>query len=148
MTFELSLLDNATNTVDVAGAASVTGNAACCAGPKIMFDGRKIPSWTVTVAAVSAIFGNALAWIAADPVAIPVTGTLTPVAPDAIVAVAGTVATAVLEELRLTVRPPMGAGADNVNVRFCAAVPLIVSVDGVKLTVIGKVTFTVELAFE
>ena len=97
---------------------------------------------------MSAIFGNALAWIADDPVAIPVTGTKTLAAPDAKVAVAGTVATAVLDELRLTVRPPTGAGADNVKVRFCAVLPFIVNADGVKLTVIGKVTFTAALAFE
>jgi hypothetical protein len=54
------------------------------------------------------------------------------VALDANVTVAGTVATAVLLELKLTVNPPAGAGPDRVSVRFCGIVPLIVSVDGEK----------------
>ncbi len=53
-----------------------------------------------------------------------------------------------MEELRLTVNPPEGAGPDNVRVRFCTTFPLIVNEDGVKLIVSGKLTFTVALAFE
>src|SRR5438093_1207447 len=46
------------------------------------------------------------------PVATPVTGTRTDVAPARIVAVAGTVATNVLSVLRFNVSPPAGAGAE------------------------------------
>ena len=90
---------------------------------------------TVMLAVVSAIFGDRLAWITALPNASDVTGTDALVAPAVIVSVAGTVAMAVLLELRLRVRPPVGAGADRFNVRFCVMNPLIVMLDGVKLAV-------------
>ena len=47
---------------------------------------------------------------------------------------AGTVATPVLVELRLIFRPPTGAGADKVSVRFWVVAPVIVMLDGEKLT--------------
>jgi hypothetical protein len=49
---------------------------------------------TVTLAVVSARFGRSLAWIVVVPVATPVTGTFTLVAPVGKLTVAGTVATA------------------------------------------------------
>ncbi len=57
-----------------------------------------------------------LAVIVTDPAAIPVTDTLTLPQPVAQVTVAGTVATLVLLELRLTVSPPAGPG-DRFSVR-------------------------------
>jgi hypothetical protein len=50
--------------------------------------------------------------------------------------VAGAVATPGLLELRLIVRPPVGAGADRMSVRFCVVVPLIVRLPGEKLIVV------------
>ena len=58
--------------------------------------------------------------------------------------VAGTVATLVLLELRLMVRPPAGAGADRFKVRFCVAVPVMVRLVGEKLAL--AVTCTLWLA--
>src|ERR1700681_3947179 len=64
---------------------------------------------TVTLAVVSAIKGRALAWITVEPNPIPVTGTLMLLELAGMVTVAGTVATLVLVELKLTVSPPAGA---------------------------------------
>src|SRR5271165_925276 len=85
---------------------------------------------TVTLAVVSGILGRELAWIVADPAATPVTGTLTLVALDGKVTVAGTLATAVLLELKLMTVPPEGAGTDRFSVIFCVTVPMIVVVSG------------------
>jgi hypothetical protein len=103
-----------------------------------------VPGVTVTLADASAMYGRALAWIAAEPCATPVTGTVAVVAPAAKVTVAGTVAAAVLLELRLTVTPPVGAAADKVSVKFCVAVPIMLRLDGEKPTV--AVTWTAALA--
>src|SRR5450755_2791110 len=89
---------------------------------------------TVTVAVVSARRGRALAWIVAVPVETPVTGTCTVVAPVANDTVAGTVAAAVLLELRLMI-VPAGAGEDRVKVRLCGPAPLIERVGGVNVMV-------------
>jgi hypothetical protein len=51
------------------------------------------------------------------------------------VAVAGTVATAVLVELRLTVKPPAGAGDDRLRNICCVPLPVIVRALGEKTIV-------------
>jgi len=89
------------------------------------------PVCTVTVAVVSAIFGDELASITVDPIPKPVTGMLTVVLPDVNVAVAGTVATLMLLDVRFTVIPAAGAGAERVSVRVPATGPVIVNVFGV-----------------
>jgi hypothetical protein len=89
---------------------------------------------------VSGIFGRELAWIVAEPAATPVTGTVAVVPPAAMFAVAGTVAAAVLLELKLIVTPPAGAGADRVNVRFCVAVPVMLILVGENAAVAATVT--------
>jgi hypothetical protein len=61
-----------------------------------------------------------------------VTGTLTLVEPPMIDTVAGTVATPVSLELRLTVIPLVAAGDDSFSVRFCVVIPLMVRVEGEK----------------
>ncbi len=71
----------------------------------------------------------------ADPTATPVTGTVTLVAPAGKLMVDGTVAVPVLSELRLMVKPAAGAAPDSVSVRFCVDGPVMVMVEGVKLTV-------------
>jgi hypothetical protein len=60
------------------------------------------------------------------PVATDVTGTFALVVPAPNVTVAGTVATPVLLELRLTTSPPAGAAAERFNVRFCVSRPVMV----------------------
>ena len=50
------------------------------------------------------------------------------------VTVAGRLAMAVLRELRLTVSPPAGAGADKFSVTLCVVPPTIVTLCGEKLT--------------
>jgi hypothetical protein len=81
------------------------------------------------------MFGSRLAWITADPGATPVTTTVVLVPPAAMVAVAGTVAAAALLDETFSVTPPDGAGADKVKVRLRVAVPTMVTLFGVKLTV-------------
>jgi hypothetical protein len=76
---------------------------------------------------VSGTFGIALAWIVVEPAAPPAIGTTTLVAFARTVTVAGTVATPVLSELRFTVTPPTGAGADRFSVRRSWVVAAIVT---------------------
>jgi hypothetical protein len=83
---------------------------------------------------------DALAVIVAEPSATPVTGTGTLVAPATKFTLAGTVAAAVLLELRLTVKPPAGAGVVRFNVRFPVVPAVIVRLPGVKLSGAGTVT--------
>jgi len=91
---------------------------------------------TVTVAAAFVTFGTlaAEAVMVAVPPATAVTGTVTLVAPAAIWTDCGTVTTPDGLALRLTVTPPVGAGADNVSVRFVLPAPTMVVVPGLKLS--------------
>ena len=89
---------------------------------------------TVTPALVLGIF-VALAVIVTDPAVTPVTGTGTLVPPAGTVTVAGTVATAGLLELRLTVRAE-AACPERFSIRFCVASALIVRLTGQKLMVV------------
>jgi hypothetical protein len=82
-------------------------------------------AFTVTVA-VASVKLDAVARIVAEPAEAPVTGMVTLVALAGIVALGPTVATAELLDVRLNVIPPVGAGPDNVSVRFCVCVPEIV----------------------
>lgn len=66
------------------------------------------------------------------------------VAPATNVAATGTLAVPGFVELRLTVTPLAGAGADSVSVRFCVAPLATVTLCGAKLTV--PVTWTPWLA--
>jgi len=92
---------------------------------------------TVTVAVALAMFA-ALAVMVTDPAATPVTGTDRVVAPVPKLIAAGTVATAVLLELRPTTSPA-GAGADRFRVRLWVTVPAIVRLPGEKLMVVAGV---------
>jgi hypothetical protein len=146
--FVVSLLARVTVTPPVpAGADKETAIGADWPGVNERLAGSEIEPRvvTVTVAVVSARFGKELAWIVAVPPATLVTGTLTVVEPARMVTIAGTVAALVLLELKLTVMPPLGAGDERVNVRFCVAIPLIVRVGGVKLS--DAVTSTEPLSF-
>ena len=64
-----------------------------------------------------------------------VTGTGAVVAPAEKLAVGWTIARLVLVELRLTVRPPAGAFADRVRVKFWDEFSPTVEVEGDKVTV-------------
>jgi hypothetical protein len=145
VTFEVSLLDSEMKTPPAgAGLVNVTGNEACWPGARTTPIGRRMSLTTFTVAVAFAMPG-ALAVMVAEPAATPVTGTGTLVAPAANVTVAGTVATAVLLELRLTVKPPAGACPPvRFNVRLPVAPTLSVSGDPVKL-IVGADTVTVPL---
>lgn len=85
----------------------------------------------------------ALPVIVTDPAAIPMTGTGTLVPPGGKTTVVGTVATAGLLELRLTVSA-VTAGSERFSVRFCVAPALIVRLPGQKLIVVwgGPPEFT------
>ncbi len=76
-----------------------------------------------------------LARMTAEPGAMPVTTTVAKVAPGAIDTVAGTVATAVLVELRFRVMPPAGAGPERVTLRVFVPVSMKVNDEGEKLMV-------------
>lgn len=141
VTLEVSLLVSVMKTPP-AGAAlvKVTGNGTVSPGATVVLAGTMMSLTTVTLAVVLAIPG-ALAVMVAEPGPTPVTGTGTLVAPAANVTVAGTVATAVLLELRLMVKPLGGAGDDRFRVMFWVPVPLIVRVAGEKLMA-GALTIT------
>jgi hypothetical protein len=95
-----------------------------------------IPERKVTLAAASVAFGAPLTWIIVVPKETPVTGTDTLVALAGMVTVGGTVATAGLSELKLTVKPPGSAGYVSLSVsRICLESPASVELDGNKLSV-------------
>jgi hypothetical protein len=106
----------------------VTAIAAFIAAPRnpvsdvvMMLSGPADAEVTVTPAEALTTFGAlVLAVIMSYPSATPVTGTFALVAPALKVTVDGTVAMAVFCELRLTVRPPAGAGAESARFRFRA----------------------------
>lgn len=89
----------------------------------------------MAVAVTAAMLGRALAVMTAVPGLTPVIGTLVDVPLAAKVAVAGTVATLVLFELRFTVKPPAGACVESVSARLAVAVPVIETVFGLKAMV-------------
>ena len=67
------------------------------------------------------------------PVATPTTGTLMVLCVAGTVTLTGTVAAAVLPDVRLTSNPPTGAGVESVKARFCVAVPTIARGEGVNV---------------
>lgn len=80
----------------------------------------------------------ALAVIVTDPAATPVTGTDTLVPPTGKLIVPGTVAIAVLLELRV-ILSGVTAGSEKFSMRFCVAGALIVRLAGQKLIVVWGV---------
>ena len=110
------------------------GKSALPLGDTVKVDGIKISAVAVTVTlAVASVIPAALARMVAVPAAAPVTATVALVNPEAIITVAGTVATAVFEELSVKVMPFAGAGLAKVNVRVLTAAPGMFSVVGEKL---------------
>lgn len=118
VTFPVSLLVRLMNTPpDGAGLDNVIGNATCWPGATITPEGRMMSRVNVTATfadAADTVAKLVVAVITADPAPVAVTGTLMLLEFAAIVAVAGTVATLVLFEARLTARAA-GAGTDRFN---------------------------------
>ena len=88
-----------------------------------------------------------LAVIVVVPAEAPVTANVAVVAPAAIVAVAGIVTTPAALLAKLTTRPPTGAGADSVSVRFCGVPPTRVRVAGERLSVAPTFTAWLSLVY-
>ena len=144
VTLDGSLLSRATVSPPAgAGADKVTANAADCPSPTAVVPGTLMVGCcvTFTVAVAFGIPAAEAVIVTGPPTATPVTGTGTLVAPAANVTVAGTVALLVSLELRLTVKPPAGAGPDRFNVRFPELPTVTDSGDPVKFNVAD--TFTV-----
>jgi len=135
-TAELLLVNVTVTPVAGAGVGREIANGVDCPSPRLTFAGIEMtpPLTMFTVAVESAIFGRELACRTVEPSVRADTGTVMLVEPCAKVAVGGTVATPALLELRLTVRPPAGAGADRLSVMFCVVRPVIVMEPGAKLT--------------
>ena len=117
----LSLLDNVTVRAVGAGADKETTNGVADAPiVSVLLAGTPTfpPLTTVTVVVASAMNGVALAWITAVPSDTEVTGTLTLVADAGKVTVPGTVATPGVAELRFTINPDAGAGAERFRTTF------------------------------
>jgi hypothetical protein len=100
---------------------------------------------TVTLAVADAIPVALAVIVTGPPTATPVTVTVALVAPAVKFTVAGTVATPVALEFRLTVNPPAGAAPPvRLSVRFPVAPGLTVRGDPEKV-IVGGVTVTVPL---
>jgi hypothetical protein len=89
-----------------------------------------------TLRVASGTYGSALAWIVAEPTPTLVTETVPVVEPAEMKVVAGTLATLGSLELKFTVRPPAGAGADRFSVsRFSLPFILVVKLASAKFRV-------------
>jgi hypothetical protein len=122
-------------------------NVAVLLSPTAGVEGTPIvPAVTTVILDVAfGIFGvKVLAVITVDPKLFAATWTVALVDPCAIVTVAGTVATAVLLETRLKVRPPAGAAAERLSGRLRVARPVMVALLWPKAIV--ALTCTVALA--
>lgn len=147
VTFDVSLLDNETVTPPAgAGVPRVRISEVCWPGATDSVAGRDMELCTVTLAVVSARYGDLLAWITVLPDETIVNGTATVVEPCGIVTVEGTVPTLGLLEDKLMAKPPDGACPDRVKVRFCVPLPENDTVGGVKARV--AVTGTIALPEE
>jgi hypothetical protein len=125
-----SLLTRLIVTSAGAGEFSETGNGVVWPRPSAPFGGRVMtpPVATVTVVLALLIPGAAAAAVSVEvPGATPVTGTLTLDAPPGMNTLPGTVAAAVLLEVRFTVSPPAGVGEDRFSAMFCVIKPLMVT---------------------
>ena len=143
----VSLLASVTVTPPAgAGVPKVTGKSTEVLRPTFKFTGSVMTPGAVTVtpAVALAILGVVvLAVIVVEPGPTAVTGTVTLFWLAGIVTDKGTVATLLLEELRVNVTLE-GAITESVRERFCTPVPAIVRLGGKKLAV--PVTFTTVLA--
>ena len=129
VTRDVSLLASTTVTDAAAGVERLTGKGIVWPSPSAPPAGTTILTalctFTPTVALAIPVAAGAAAVIVALPTETAVTGTLTMVAPAAKLRLAGTVATAVLPELRFTVSPPAGAAEDKLSGIVCVVSPLM-----------------------
>lgn len=104
-----------------------------------------MPMFSTVMLAVAFGMFWVLAVMVAAPAPTPVTVTDMLVTPVAKFTVCGTVATDVLLELRLTIRPPAGGTCDRFSVNVCVPVPLMVALEGENVMK-RSVTSTVDTA--
>ena len=129
--------------VVAAGRARVMGKSIVAFGPTLRVAGimkSTVPPPVTVALAVASVSPTKLARMTDEPAATPVTETAALVAPAPMLTETGTVAAAVLEELSVKVKPPVGAGAEMFRVRLCDPGAAMVKVAGEKLIV--AVTFT------
>jgi hypothetical protein len=123
LTFVASLLVRVTVTPPTgAGLDNVTGNGADWPTPTDTFEGRMIvPATTTVTSSVPLVTFGALvlAVMVAVPAPTPDTVTFTFVVFCAIVTCGGTVAAPELLDVRLTVKPPAGAGPERFSATVC-----------------------------
>jgi hypothetical protein len=131
-------LDRFTVKIAAGAAETLMGNGTEEFVPTVTPDGSMICGigLTTTLRAASGMLGSKLAWISVDAAVtdVAVMGTSMLLVPTANVAVAGTVATAVFSEERLTVSG-FGVSAESVRVAVCVVPPLSGNGLGGKLTV-------------
>ena len=141
--FEGSLLKSSTYVVVAAGRARTIGKSTVVLGGMVIAAGMTISpevAEVTVILAVAFVSPAKLAVITLEPAATAVTGTVTVVAPAVIVTEAGTVAFAVLDELKVKVSPPVGAGAERFSERFCEPGAAMERFAGEKLMVAVTVT--------
>jgi hypothetical protein len=138
-TIEVLLLERVTVSPEAgAGFAKTIGKETVWPGERVIFPGNVIRGElsTVTAAVMSPYSGGALAWTIVEPAATLVTGTTAVPAPAVNWTDVGTVETAGVVELRSAVRPPEGAKAGRLSVRFWVeAMPEIVREGGLNVIV-------------
>jgi hypothetical protein len=147
VTLLVSLLASAMVTGATAADDRLTGKLTVWPNPRVPLGGRLIVVGITTVTFVVALAmpgATAVAVMVAEPAATAVSNTLTLVAFAGKLTLPGTVTALVLLEVRFTVRPAEGAGAERFSATFCVVIPLIVTVGDAKLIV--AVTCTGALA--
>lgn len=121
-----------------AGLTRAIGKETVWPGASVMLPGKVIRGELSTVisAVVSPYRGGALAWMMVEPAATLVTGTTAVPVPPANSTVGGTVATDGFMELSEAIRPPAGAKAGRLSVRFWVdEMPEMVKVGGLSVIV-------------
>lgn len=130
MVILLLLLDRVTSVPPVgAGADKAMGKGTDCPNATFVLVSVITPMvWTLTDVLAAVMPGTAeLAVIVVVPTATPVTGKLVVVAPAAKVAVAGMLMMPEGLADKLTTKPPAGAGAERVKLRFRGVLPISVN---------------------
>src|ERR1017187_639465 len=147
VTLDVSLLASATVTLLAGACDKATASVAPCPKPTLALVGRIMAPGLSTVTFVGAfaiVDATAVAVIVVGPAPTEVTTTFIVVAFAGKTTLGGTVATLGLLEVRLTVSPTEGAGAERLSATFCVVTPVIVTVG--EANVMMAVTFTAALA--
>ena len=147
VTLDVSLLASATVTLLNGACDKETASVGAWPKPTVALVGTTTAPGLSTVTLVVAfaiVEATAVAVIVVGPAVREETSTFTVVAFAVKMTLSGTVATAGLLEVRLTVSPPAGAGAERLSATFCVVTPVIVTVG--EANVMTAVTFTAALA--